>query len=69
MIFGNTASVTTNISLDETSPELDIIWPSTKYGNLVKSSGAPFSINFSDYESPILSVKYCVYLTQHVPQI
>ena len=59
-IFGNTASVTTNISLDETSPELDIIWPSTSYGNLVKSSGAPFSINFSDYESPILSVKYCV---------
>lgn len=59
-IFGNTASITATLSLDETSPELDIIWPSNSYGNLVKSSGAPFSINFSDYESPILSVKYCV---------
>ena len=59
-IFGNTASVTTNISLDETSRRIRYNLPSTSYGNLVKSYGAPFSINFSDYESPILSVKYCV---------
>ena len=65
--FGNSATTSLNITLDATSPEYTVIWPTGSYEPYVRYNTGHFTINGYDNSTSIRSIAYCISVSSCTP--
>lgn len=58
--FGNSAFSSLTLSFDNSPPQITLLWPDSRFGNLIRSSGGPFTLEANDSEVAIENMSYCI---------
>jgi hypothetical protein len=65
--FGNSAFSSITLSFDISPPEITILWPSSRFGTLIRATGSSFTLDANDSEVSVTTLSYCIASTSCEP--